>query len=142
VAIYPNALAGLYSLSAQGVISSKVSSISNGVTTNSKKLQLASNHQFLTDSPTRRLYVVQDPVMYCFSSGFLYRYSAYGFNANLPTSGLLNQAVIGGNLNSGSFNYTDGTITRSAIVTMTFNVVGASGATQSINQEVQIRNVP
>jgi len=142
VAVYPNALAGLYNLSAQGVISSKVSSISNGVTANSTKLQLASNHQFLTDSPTKRIYVVQNPVMYCFSAGFLYRYSDYGFRANLPSSGLLNQTVIGSRLSAGTFNYTDSTITRSAIVTMAFNVVGASGATQSINQEVQIRNVP
>lgn len=142
VAVYPNTLVDLYSLQNPGMISGLVSQLSAGTITNAMTIELAASHQFLKDSPTRKVFVVQDPVMFCFDSGFLYRYSEYGYQASLPNSGLNNQTVIGDRLNSGSFTYTAGALARSAIVTMTFNVMGNDGAAQAINQEVQIRNVP
>ena len=142
VVVYPNTITDLYSLSAQGAISGLVTSTPAGTTTGAITINLAANHQFLTDSPTNRLYIVQDPVMYCFDSGFLYRYSEYGYNSTLATSGLSNQTVMGNRLSVGSFTYSLGTLLRSAVVGMAFNGTGDNGASQAINQEVQIRNVP
>jgi len=144
VAIYPNALTDLYSLSTPGTISNLVTSTTAGTTAGAITVNLAANHQFLTDSPTNRLYVVQEPVMYCFDSDFLYHYSEYGFNSVMTTDedDLDNQTVIGNRLSSGSFAYSAGTLLRSAVVNMDFDVTGDNGATQAINQEVQIRNVP
>jgi len=143
VAIYPNTITNLYSLPDPGTISGLMNQLSAGTTSGAITLELAASHQFMTDSPTNRLYIVQDPIMYCFSSGFLYRYNEYGYHATLPTGTTLkNQTVMGSRLNSGTFVYTAGALLRSAIVTMNFNVAGINGATQAINQEVQIRNVP
>jgi len=144
VAIYPNTLTGLYSLSTPGTISGLVTSTAAGSTTNAIRINLAANHQFLTDSPTNRLYIVQDPVMYCFESDFLYRYSEYGFNSLMTTDedDLNGQTVMGSRLSVGSFTYSAGTLSRSAVVNMAFDVTGDNGVTQAINQEVQIRNVP
>lgn len=142
VAIYPNTLTDLYSLQNPGVISGLLSQLSVGTTVGAITIELASSHQFLNESPTRKMFIVQDPVMYCFDSGFLYRYSEYGYQTSLPDSGLSNQTVMGNRLSSGSFSYTAGALARSAIITMTFDVVGQDGATQAITQEVQIRNVP
>mgnify|MGYP000120106405 CR=1 FL=1 len=144
VAIYPNTITDLYNLSSEGTISSLVASTVTGTTTGAIRINLAANHQFVTDSPTNRLYIVQDPMMYCFDSGFLYRYSEYGFNSTMTidVGNLDNQTVIGNRLSMGTFTYSPGTLSRSAIINMVFNVTGATGATQAINQEVQVRNVP
>jgi len=146
VAVYPNALTGLYSLSTPGTISGLVTSTTAGTTAGAITVNLAANHQFFTDSPTNRLYIVQDPVMYCFDSAsdFLYRYREYGFNSVMTTDedDLDNQTVMGSRLSTGSFSYSAGTLLRSAVVNMDFEVTGDNGATQAINQEVQIRNVP
>jgi len=145
VAIYPNTITGLYTLGTQGTISDAlvVSTVAN-VATGGITINLAANHQFLTDSPTNRMYIVQDPVMYCFDSNFLYRYSEYGFNSSITTTvaSLSGQTVMGNRLSMGAFTYSPGTLSRSAVVNMAFNVTGANGATQAINQEVQVRNVP
>jgi len=146
VAVFPNSLTDLYALNDPGIISGLINQLSAGTTPGAITIELAATHQFLNDSPTKRLYIVQDPVMYCFSGGFLYRYSQYGYHAVFPTGGSLNnQTAIGNRLNSGSFVYVPGTLSRSAIVNLFFNVTGAniaSSAVQTINQEVQIRNVP
>jgi MSHA biogenesis protein MshO len=39
---------------------------------------LASNHQFLRNSPTQRVFVVDDPVRFCVAGDTLVRYSDYG----------------------------------------------------------------
>jgi len=145
VAVYPSTLTNLYDLNNPGIISSLIDQLATGVTINSMTITLAANHRFNTDSPTNRLYIVQDPMMYCFSDGFLYRYSQYGYHAgsSLPEDDDLdNEVVMGSRLASGAFTYSEGALARSAIVTMNFRVVGDNGATQAINQEVHIRNVP
>jgi len=145
VAVYPNTITGLYNstLPDPGVISGLIASQVGGATLNAQRLNLASNHQFLSDSPLNRLYIVQNPVMYCFSAGYLYRYSDYGYFTTFPSGASLdNQVVIGSRINTGTFTYTPGLLTRSAIVTMGYDIIGSDGATQAIDQEVQIRNVP
>jgi len=145
VAVYPNTITGLYNstLPNPGVISGLITSQATGATLNAQRLNLASNHQFLSDSPLNRLYVVQNPVMYCFSGGFLYRYSGYGYFTTFPSgASLANQVVIGSRINTGTFTYTAGLLTRSAIVTMNYGIISSTSEIQSIEQEVQIRNVP
>jgi len=142
IAVYPNTVSGLYSLPNPGMISGKLSQLSAGTTVNAITVELAASHRFLTDSPTRRFYVVQDPVMYCFSSGTLFRYNAYGFSTTPLTAGVSNQTVIGNRISSGTFAYSPSTLSRSGIVTISFRVQGDNGATQAVDQEVQIRNVP
>lgn len=140
--IYPESLGGLYSLSASGVISSPVSQLTSGTTVNALTLQLSASHRFPTDSPGKRLYLVEQPAMFCFQAGLLYRYHDYGFNSSFSTSGLSNQTVFGSRLSGGEFTYTPGSLKRNAVVNIRFAVTGKDGLQQAVNQEVQIRNVP
>jgi MSHA biogenesis protein MshO len=142
VAIYPNTSTSLYNLSATSVISSQVSQLSTGSTANAQNLQLSASHQFPTDSPSKRLFLVEQPVMFCFQPGLLYRYDSYGFNSSFSTSGLSNQTVFGSRVNLGQFSYTGSTLQRNAVVNISFVVTGKDGLQQAVNQEVQIRNVP
>ena len=142
VAVYPSSLSGLYSLASSGVISSRVNQLSAGTTANALTLELSSAHRFLTDSPARRLYIVRPPAMFCFVGGFLNYYSGYGFQASMPASSGLTPAVVANQLSNASFTYTPGTLSRAGVVTLSFDVVDAGDATQSIAQEIQVRNVP
>jgi len=142
VAVYPNTLTGLYSLADPGMISSTIDALAAGTTPNSIEVTLTSDHQFLSDSPERRVFVVQNPQMFCFESGFLNRYQGYGFRATIPDPGTLTGTVVAHALNNASFSYIPGTLTRSGVVSFNFDVTDTSGLTQSIDQEVQVRNVP
>lgn len=142
VAVYPSSSTGLYSPGNNTVLSSEIAQLSAGTTLNANTLRLSAAHQFPSDSPSKRLFVTQEPVMYCFESGLLYRYSEYGFNGTFTTSGLSNQTVIASRLNQGVFTYSPGTLQRNAVITIDFNVLGDDGLVQAVDQEVQIRNVP
>lgn len=142
VAVYPNTITGLYSPGSTTIISSEIAQLSAGTTLNANTMRLSAAHQFPTDSPTKRLFVTEEPNMFCFESGFLYAYSAYGFNASITTTGLSNQVVIASRLNQGQFTFSPGTLQRNAVVTIDFNVLGDDGLVQAVDQEVQIRNVP
>jgi MSHA biogenesis protein MshO len=142
VAIYPETLSGLYNLNASSVISSVVSQLTAGATANAMNLQLSATHRFPTDSPGKRLFLVEQPVMFCFLAGLLYRYDDYGFNSSFSTSGLNNQRVYGASVSQGQFTYTPGSLKRNAVVNIRFTVSGKNGLQQVVNQEVQIRNVP
>ena len=142
VALYPNSSTGLYNLSASSVISSAVSQLSAGATANALNLQLSASHQFPLDSPSKRLFLVEQPVMFCFQAGMLYRYHDYGFNNSFSSSGLSNETVFGSRVYQGQFSYAPGTLQRNAVVNIRFTVRGKDGLEQVVNQEVQIRNVP
>ena len=142
VAVYPSALSGLYSLGNLGTISSLVSQLSAGTTLNALSIELSSPHRFLTDSPSRRLYIVQPPAMFCFVGRVLNYYSDYGFQASMPSPSGLTPAVVANQLSNASFTYTPGTLSRAGVVTLSFDVADTGGATQSIAQEIQVRNVP
>lgn len=142
IAVYPNSITGLYSPGSTTVLSSEIAQLSAGVTANSHLLRLSAAHQFPTDSPSKRLFMTEEPKMFCFDSGLLYQYSGYGFNATFSTSSLSNEVVVASRLNQGRFTYSPGTLQRNAVVTINFNVLGDDGLVQAIDQEVQIRNVP
>ena len=142
VAVYPSSISGLYSLSNNGVISSEVSQISASVMTNAQTIQLDSNHQFLADSPSKRLFLIDEPSMFCFDGSQLLQYSDYGFNSSFSIASLNNESVVGSRLTNGQFNYSPSTLQRNGVVTINFNVFGDGSLVQPVNQEVQIRNVP
>ncbi|WLQ13863.1 prepilin-type N-terminal cleavage/methylation domain-containing protein [Hahella aquimaris] len=106
---------------------------------------LSANHQFPTDSPARRLYLVGTPVAFCQSGAAIYRYVNYGFNATPdlpPSSGAVREMLI--NLvaaGTTDFNYTPASLVRNAVVQMSFRV-SDGGESFDIQQEVNIRNVP
>lgn len=142
VAVYPNSASGIYSLSTSSMISSEITNLSAGTTTNSQLITLSANHQFPSDSPSKRFFVVSEPRMFCFAGGLLTQYRDYGFNATFTSSGLSNASVVGSRLGQGQFNYAPSTLQRNAVVTINFNVLGEDGLVQAVNHEVQIRNVP
>ncbi len=142
--VYPSTISGMYALGNPGMISGTLNQLSAGTTANAVTIELSATHQFLTDSPTKRLYIVRQPVMFCFEGGRLNRYAGYGFQSSMPTSGLGTPTVVGSRLANAAFAYSPGTLARNGVVTISFEVRGdgVSPAVQAINQEVQIRNVP
>ncbi len=147
VAVYPNSDSGLYTLSTTSMISSLVSQINSGVTPNAQRIELTTSHQFPANSPSKRLFLVTEPNMFCFKSGLLYHYRDYGYNGSFTTMDLDNESVMGSRLGQGvllqgQFDYDPATLQRNGVITINFNVVGDGNLVQPINQEVQIRNVP
>lgn len=144
VAVYPSSLTGLYSLSANSVISSGVSQVGASLIVGAQSVLLDANHQFPEDSPTKRLFLVDQPRMYCFKNDLLYHYRDYGYSAggSLPTPALTKASVVGSRLDQGEFNYFPNTLQRNGVVVVKFDVRGDGTLRQTVNQEVQIRNVP
>ena len=141
VAVYPTSDSDVYSQSVYSAVSkTTIKSISPNPAPgeNTDILELNSNHQFLTDSPERRFFITQNPIMYCINGDRLNRYSNYGFSASIPSPSI--PQIIINNVQSGSFNIAPATLTRNAVVTLRFTL--ENGATHNISQEVQIRNVP
>lgn len=142
VAIFPSSLAGLYQLSARAVISATISGINSGSTPGSLQLTLSNSHQFLADSPVRRLYIVQNPQMYCFEGSRLNLYRDYGYRSAMPSSAGLSGNIIATDLVQGRFDYNAGTLARTGVMSFSFEVSEGGSAAQTVNQEVQLRNVP
>lgn len=147
-AIYPSSVSDVY---APGNNTSITGSEVAAVTANS--ITLGAAHQFPADSPTRRLYIVSDPVRYCYAavSGEtgLFRYSDYGFNSSIETapSNPTRSLLINNVANSVAFDVVPATLTRNALVEFSFQVnqgvqYSSDNEIISLSQEVQIRNVP
>src|SRR5690606_13321112 len=73
-------------------------------------------HRFRYESPGKRVYLVDKPVMYRCTGGALYRYEAYGINAALTAPGAGEQ-LVARNVTACDFGYAAGTSTRAALVT-------------------------
>lgn len=148
LAIYPSSTGTVYVPGAASeVTASPIAAVSSSTIT------LGANHQFPADSPTRRLYIISDPVTYCYAAvsgqNGLFRYSGYGFNAAVasPPAGGTRQLLINNVSGNVSFEVVPATLTRNALVEFSFQVsrdVQYSATDESINisHEVQIRNVP
>ena len=147
--VYPSSVSAVYSPSTNtAVTNSQISALT------SSSFTLGASHQFPTDSPTRRVYVVSNPVSYCVAtvSGVtgIFRYSDYGFNASIaspPSGGDRDLLVNNINTSSVDFDVVPATLTRNALAELTFQVsvdVGYSNSDEvlTMHQEVQIRNVP
>lgn len=139
-AVYPINSGELYSTTAMKSISS-ITSVSNSTRT----INLASAFSTPRSSPGERLYVVSNPVSYCFTNGQIIRYtSAVSPTQPTPSSGLSNGAVLIDKLVSPTtFNYSSGNWQNNALVTITLTIQQASSINEQLqfDHEVWLRNV-
>lgn len=142
IAVFPASLSQVYGGADPGPISSVINSISGG---QEETITLSSNHQFLVDSPQRRFFVVKDPVTFCYSGGFLFRYKNYGFQSTMgtsrPTTFAGGREVVANSLTSAVFSYASATLSRNGVISIEL-ALSEGGETQILDYEVIIRNVP
>lgn len=150
VAVYPDSAGNIYTLAATGTISNKIA-IAGAPVGNIQTFTFDEgvSHQFLTDSPTSRFYLVSEPVAFCNDgAGRIWRYSNYGFEPTegdgIPAAGN-NRRLLADSLlvNSLQFDFTPAQLQRNAVVRMSM-VLQRPGSLENVDfsQEVQIRNVP
>lgn len=148
--IYPYAAttSELYSPTTPGVLSPMSATLPAGTGTVNLTFDSAS-HQFLTDSPMRRFFMVDTPVTFCQEGQFVYRYSDYGFQltvgAALPGTFADGREVIGAPLETSSlmFSFVPPSLQRNGLVTFEFALQSDQSAERIyVAQEVQLRNVP
>lgn len=106
---------------------------------------------FSQGSPQNRMFVTDSPQAFCQQGNTVFYYRNYGFvgditnlAASLPTT-VPNRLLIADNIQSSSvaFSYTPSSLRRNALVSYELILQESSNAeTLSVNQEVQIRNVP
>jgi len=105
---------------------------------------------FDADSPTQRLYIINQPVSYCVSNGKLTRYNDYGIASPPSTdptaSGAGSSVLMANNLeliaNSGlPFRYSAPSLQRNAVVQIKLHF-NLNGEKIVFNQEVHIQNIP
>ena len=111
-------------------------------------------HQFKGASPTRRFFIVGEPVAFrqVIGSRFLYRYSGYGFQSSvcdsLPisfsASGATREVVATPLMpDSLRFDFVPPALQRNGVVTFEFDLQSTdSEESIGVSQEVQVRNVP
>jgi MSHA biogenesis protein MshO len=111
-------------------------------------VDLDSPHRFNGGSPQRRFFIVDEPVTLCQDGGFLYRYRNYGINSTIASgmpSSHPNREVVAANVTPDSvrFSFVPPSLQRGAVVRFAFELSDpTTGETTSVDQEVQIRNVP
>ena len=147
VAVYPVNTADIYTPTdaAPSPVTGAIATVPVG--SGEITITLGASHQFDSESPGTRFYVVDEPVAYCQPAGSdrIYRYRDYGFNTSavLPPTGatvevLITEADTAGLLD---FEYTDASLTRNAVVSFSLQA-RVDQETMPLNQEVRIRNVP
>jgi len=142
VAVYPSVTADLYNPGNDSAITSSNASIPQG--NGEITVSLGNQHQFPTDSPSRRFYLVSTPTAFCQQGDLVYRYRNYGFNsvASLPPASAQKDILMNRlEPDSLGFTFQPTSLTRSAVVHFNFELV--EGDTDyRIEQEVNLRNVP
>lgn len=108
--------------------------------------------KFEKSSPQKRLYVVEQPNAFCQVGSAIFYYRNYGFIgdiSNLATSlptAVPNRLMISNDLlvSSLRFRYLPSSLRRNALVAYELQLQGESDLSEvlTLNQEVQIRNVP
>lgn len=151
--VYSYADGDLYSPGSPGAISDLIATVPQGTGEVTVSFS-GGDHEFLEDSPTRRFFIVGEPVALAQESGgrFLYRYSGYGFQSgacdNLPstfsTTGASREVVAAPLLpDSLSFDFVPPTLQRNGVITLEFELQSTQSEERiGVAQEVQIRNVP
>ena len=155
VSVYPLADSNLYDLSNPGAITTVSETLPEGnsvATGNPVSVALSPAHTFSNASPVDRFYLSATPVAICQQGNFLYRFSGYGFIANvanliasLPTDFAGGREVLAFPLvtNSLSFQINAATLVRNGVVTFQYQLQNTrNGDTMDLVQEVHIRNVP
>ena len=138
VAVYPTSANDVYGAS------NKIFAIENGsslvTNANQQTITLANDINFAADSPTNRLYLIENPVSFCIQNNTITRHTGYGYDANnLPNNGgvLMAQFID----NSSTFTLSAATQYRNATV-LTLLVFADNSETFTFSNEVQIPNVP
>lgn len=151
VAVYPNSLDSVYGNSVGSNVRaiSTTSASASAAAAGLQTISLAAAYRFPTDSPSRRFFLVSQPVAFCDdNNGRLWRYDSYGFqrqpdsSASLPAT---NRRLIADSLVPGSlaFNVMPMTLYRNAVVRVSLIVRRPASSEQvDLTQEVQLRNVP
>lgn len=157
VAVFPLNSAEVYDLSASAaVISPAVTSVgSDLVSTAVVSVSFSSSHQFLADSPSKRWFMVDDPVSFCLDGEQLFRYQGYGYGTAQPfpdTAGPVTMptavpnrqlfaASVSAEASGIPFVVVPPTLQRNALVQLDLSFK-ALGEGVRISHEVQLRNVP
>ncbi|NRB38480.1 MAG: prepilin-type N-terminal cleavage/methylation domain-containing protein [Pseudomonadales bacterium] len=146
-AVYPIDIASLYTLPiASGT--AQISPLITASTTTSgiDTFTLATDFSFSSTSPTNRIFFIEQPVIYCFFGSLLLRDRLYGFDSNIGDSfNAATAEVLASHIQNGSglFSYNTATLTRNAVVQISFTLQFAGdNESHTINTEVQMRNVP
>ncbi len=149
----------------------RISTIAASGTTNVTTVTMApvlpaTTHRFNRRSPTRRFFVVSDPVSFCVKTDKLYRYSSYGFFqtqvtaeesgtcvVTTPARCLPNYAAVASgrkktlitdsidNTGVTAFSVGTQTLNRNALITIALNFTDGTDSV-ILNHEVLTRNVP
>ncbi len=145
VAVYPVG-ANVYDLSTN--ILSPVASIGVPDLNNVSQLSWVGNHGFPFESPSRRFFLVSDPISYCLDGSDLFRYSDYGMFATQPMVvdlpiGVPQRALLVNQVDgpTAPFAVSDPGLTRNAIVRLALDFV-EDGQQLQLTHEAQLRNVP
>lgn len=112
-------------------------------------LQIAPAHTFPESSPQNRFFLINTPLMLCFNSTHLLLYRAYGFQSTIAAAiavlgtSVPNRQVLIDEIDFGasSFSYIQDFEQSNAIVDVQLGFNLSTG-TQTLNQQVHIRNVP
>tara|TARA_R110000868_G_scaffold94448_4_gene260553 strand:- start:14444 stop:15283 length:840 start_codon:yes stop_codon:yes gene_type:complete len=155
VAVYPVGSEVIYGASGPGSALSSSMATLGSVQNHRQTLVFSQNERFLTDSPQRRVYLVDMPVAYCEDAGGrIWRYRGYGFAADssqlLPATDatLMLDSLLPGSL---EFGLLASGVQRNAVVSLRFttlrsvrdgNAAGSDGERQSITREVHLLHVP
>ncbi len=142
LAVFPRDNIESYSLASPGPISSPMSSIAAGSLPGTVAVSFLSNTAFQDESPQNRVYVVREPLSYCFASGVLRMYRNYGFQSAFSSGALSNPVVVATGMRSGSFEYDTSSVNTNATVNILSSFELENGVAFEFNQEVQVRNVP
>lgn len=109
-------------------------------------------HRFRSESPSKRFYIITEPVSFCVRGTDLYRHDAYGWNLNQQTGiGVIGAGILlaeniqttdGGAVTV--FDYSAGTLQRSGVAHLDMRFMEASDTDEWVrfSHEVFVRNVP
>ncbi len=150
--INPQAAANLYAGGTPGVRTEDLATLPAGA--GPVTVSWSNPHQFSSDAPTQRFFLVGQPIAYCQAGDRLFRYSDYGFEASaanvpakLPTAvprrSLLLDRLATGPGNALTWTRQAGSAHHNEFVRVSFSLVDSRAPNEvvRVEQEVQLRNV-
>ncbi len=143
VAVAP--LADVYTPGSPGAVSPPVT-VTGPDAGNELTITFSSAHQFPSESPGNRFYLISQPVSYCFTGSQLWRYADYGFiaaqpapaglPAALPRRVLVAEDVVAA---ASSFTAAPAGLQRNGMVDVTLSLT-ARGTAATFHAAVQVAN--
>jgi MSHA biogenesis protein MshO len=108
-------------------------------------------HRFRSESPTRRFYIVSQPVSFCVRNTQLYRHANYGWlnNQSTDTTDIGTGILLAESIQQADgadvvdvFAYTEGALQRAGIVHLDFRFMDSSASDEWVrfSQDVAVRN--